>query len=643
VAKVIRVDAGTLLRSPTVTPQGFLRVDGYVGRTGCYEYINEDGSTRIEYRPPDEVFKMDALASFEGAPLTDGHPMSPVTPDNVKHVEVGTVTSAARRDGEHVAAAMVVKDPKVIRKVKSGKQQLSPGYALDLDMTPGIAPDGTRYDAVQRNIEVNHLAIVDRARGGDSVRMRMDSADFTGFAVQRSDNELDAEQRNKIPDKDFADPEDEKEPLENAEHVRAAMTRFKGTKFGSPAKRKTAYNKIVRAAAKFDIDASGFKEKYGNSDDADYEMDDEADGDGPDPDNDGDDDEDEEGDDDKGVNSAGWAGVGKKRKAKKKRADWLGDWNGPGQPGPGGGYQSSLQLTSIVDGHQHTIDVTQGWNETSYALSEGDDASHNHAWVRETDGSITISENDGHTHTIEPIPTENAAATTTFPPPNFNMRGDQGARPTMATKPTPEQPNTPTMNHDEALRSLEAQLSAAKTSIAELTADRDNNKMRADSLKGELDVALKQIPPLKAELARVEAARETAEIRKQQARADAAERQVVELERSMKPRMKERLGLMLEARTHLGDAFNMDDLTDRQIMCSVIRHLDKSADVGNGVSEGEIVGTFKALTRLRADNARSIARVSEALAVNNQTDTREELAAKRRDAWKQPLPNQIRK
>jgi len=194
--RVFRIDAG-MLRSPTRTPQGFLRVDGYAGRVGVYPYVNEDGTTRLELRLPEEVFRADALASFEGAPLTDGHPTVPVSAKNVRQLEVGTVTGPARQDGEHVAVATMFKDPTAIAKVESGKRQLSPGYTLDLDETPGVHPLYGRYDAIQRNITINHLALVDQARGGSSVKLRMDGADIAVAHIEESSSRGDgmAEQR----------------------------------------------------------------------------------------------------------------------------------------------------------------------------------------------------------------------------------------------------------------------------------------------------------------------------------------------------------------------------------------------------------------------------------------------------------------
>lgn len=169
--------------------------------------------------------------------------------------------------------------------------------------------------------------------------------------------------------------------------------------------------------------------------------------------------------------------------------------------------------------------------------------------------------------------------------------------------------------------------------------ERDRLQLRADSLKGELDIALKRIPALQAELTRHDSARETAEIRKQTQRADAAERKVGELQKSIRPMITARVTLERQAGMVMGDAFRMDDLSDRQIRASVVRHLDKTADVGDHVSEGEIIGLFNALTKVRMDTARSYAAASEVLATQTHEDEVNAHQRQRADAWRKPLPN----
>ena len=60
--------------------------------------------------------------------------------------------------------------------MEEGKIEVSPGYNLNLDFTPGIHPDYGPYDAVQYNIRYNHVAIVDKGRAGQEVALHLDSA-----------------------------------------------------------------------------------------------------------------------------------------------------------------------------------------------------------------------------------------------------------------------------------------------------------------------------------------------------------------------------------------------------------------------------------------------------------------------------------
>lgn len=179
-----RTDIGSL-KPAKKTPQGFLKVEGYASRTGIFEYRNRDGSIRRELRESNEVFRDDALSAFEGASVTDGHPSAElVTPENARQLTVGTVIEPARRDGSLVRTTMVVNDAAMIAKMKHGKRALSVGYEVDYEKTPGTHPEFGRYDGIQRNLRINHLAIVDAGRAGPEACMRLDSgADVVGFVA----------------------------------------------------------------------------------------------------------------------------------------------------------------------------------------------------------------------------------------------------------------------------------------------------------------------------------------------------------------------------------------------------------------------------------------------------------------------------
>lgn len=138
-------------------------------------YRNQDGSVRRELRPASEVFNTDSLETLSMTALTMGHPSRPVTSENARGVQIGSVGQDVRRDGNRVRATITVNDANSIDTMQRGRRQISCGYWCDLEMTPGITEDGEAYDAIQKNIVYNHAAIVDRGRAGPDVAARLDA------------------------------------------------------------------------------------------------------------------------------------------------------------------------------------------------------------------------------------------------------------------------------------------------------------------------------------------------------------------------------------------------------------------------------------------------------------------------------------
>ncbi|MGL4679290.1 MAG: DUF2213 domain-containing protein [Plesiomonas shigelloides] len=166
------------ITSREYTPEGFLRVPGHVARPGIQQYLARelglDGDpNRIikVYRPPEEVFNAKSLASYKAVDITDEHPAGLVTADNYRVVSKGVVTDGGVQDGDFVRCDLIVKDKTAIQAIESGKCELSAGYTAKYDFTPGVTSDGEAYDAVQRDIRINHVAIVPRARAGRQARV----------------------------------------------------------------------------------------------------------------------------------------------------------------------------------------------------------------------------------------------------------------------------------------------------------------------------------------------------------------------------------------------------------------------------------------------------------------------------------------
>jgi hypothetical protein len=151
---------------------GFLRDSPIVARTGIYIYQQPDGTIRREYRPPEEVFDTDSEASFVGKPIVVGHPASGiVNSDTAQDLAIGTILSSGYpKDETNIACDIVIHNPSAVGE----KRGLSLGYRVDIEETSGTTPDGQQYDAIQRNIRINHLAVVDRARAGAKARLNLD-------------------------------------------------------------------------------------------------------------------------------------------------------------------------------------------------------------------------------------------------------------------------------------------------------------------------------------------------------------------------------------------------------------------------------------------------------------------------------------
>lgn len=173
--QVRRFDRGGLSK-PVKLDNGWMRCDAYLTRTGVFSYLDSNGKERREYRPPDEVFKADSLSSFSAVPVTNDHPPEALDATNTNRYQVGHVDGMPAREGDKMRARLLITDAGVISAMESGKRELSNGYLVHLDETPGVSPEGERYDAVQRNITGNHVAIVDEGRAGPECRARMDAA-----------------------------------------------------------------------------------------------------------------------------------------------------------------------------------------------------------------------------------------------------------------------------------------------------------------------------------------------------------------------------------------------------------------------------------------------------------------------------------
>jgi len=158
-------------------PEGYLLcLNVPVARTGTQEYLpSELGLTGTSLRPSvpvfraaEEVFSPETIASFEGMPVTDGHPPEGVDVSNIRALQKGHAHNVRRGNGEEsdlLLADLIITDPALIDAIlRDGKREISCGYTYEL------CEENGQY--IQRKIRGNHVAVVDAGRAGSRVSIR---------------------------------------------------------------------------------------------------------------------------------------------------------------------------------------------------------------------------------------------------------------------------------------------------------------------------------------------------------------------------------------------------------------------------------------------------------------------------------------
>lgn len=164
------------------TPEGYLIDNPILTRVGIFEYHNPDGTIRRELRLPEEVFAAESLASYKGKPVILTHEAGLVDVENVQQEHIGTILSEGIQDGDNVRAQIVIHDAE---SLDYGLRELSLGYTQTPDETPGVW-NGQPYDAIQRNIQINHLALVEKARAGEQARLNIDGEEQGGNQMSKA-------------------------------------------------------------------------------------------------------------------------------------------------------------------------------------------------------------------------------------------------------------------------------------------------------------------------------------------------------------------------------------------------------------------------------------------------------------------------
>ena len=157
---------------------GFVHItDVPIARVGVFPYLKADSSVEMEAKLPDELLSDSTVSSADSKPVTNDHPTELVNQQNASKYMKGFTADNAHVDNDTLKVDMIITDADLISEINKGKQELSIGFETEIVPEKGEYK-GVAYDSVQRNIQINHVAVVEHGRAGHSVRLIGDSAEM---------------------------------------------------------------------------------------------------------------------------------------------------------------------------------------------------------------------------------------------------------------------------------------------------------------------------------------------------------------------------------------------------------------------------------------------------------------------------------
>lgn len=177
--KTVRLDRAPISKIMVDSQTGFLHIPNVpIARVGVFPYRKGNDSVEMEAKLPTELLADTAVESANNKVVTNDHPPVLVDKDNAGQYTKGFTSGNAHVDGDTVRVDMTIMDKDLINEIQNkGKEELSIGFETEVSPEKGEYK-GVKYDSVQRNIQINHVAVVDRGRAGHSIRLTGDAAEM---------------------------------------------------------------------------------------------------------------------------------------------------------------------------------------------------------------------------------------------------------------------------------------------------------------------------------------------------------------------------------------------------------------------------------------------------------------------------------
>ncbi|EUD07734.1 DUF2213 domain-containing protein [Providencia alcalifaciens] len=163
----------------TYDNNGWLEVkDNPISKVGVFDYLGAEIGAPVPdkiyrvLRPPEELASEETINSFKLTPFIIEHEMlgKYATPAEKKGIQ-GVIGENVYFDPPYLRANIKIFSDVALSNIDSGKIDLSPGYRSKYEFTSGIY-EGQPYDAIQRHLRGNHLALVDEGRTGPDVAVQ---------------------------------------------------------------------------------------------------------------------------------------------------------------------------------------------------------------------------------------------------------------------------------------------------------------------------------------------------------------------------------------------------------------------------------------------------------------------------------------
>lgn len=177
--KKIQIKDQLKLESTRVlTPEGYLKATAAITMVGvqaypAYEFGGEGDEPVNVYRPPETVFHPETIESIKMKPITMQHPEQDVDAGNHGRLSIGSVGESVEPiDALRLGASIIINEDSIVKQIlERNIEELSLGYDCYV-----IAEEGN-YNGAQYSYRfdgpmlVNHLAIVEDGRCGDTVKI----------------------------------------------------------------------------------------------------------------------------------------------------------------------------------------------------------------------------------------------------------------------------------------------------------------------------------------------------------------------------------------------------------------------------------------------------------------------------------------